>query len=84
MNILFSEKLWKEAIKQFYYIPHLPGDTLLIKKYIFVQDFVLIIYYYYIIETNNGIKCFITKHNLNKPGLKFNYQLSMKPILEVN
>ena len=77
-----SEKSWNEGASHFFYTPHLTGDTLLIKKCIILQDFVLNIYYYFIVETNDGIKRFIKKSHINKPGLKFNFKLTLQPIFE--
>ena len=76
-----TEKLWIDGIQQFFYIPHLIGDTLLIKKCLSLQN-TLFNVYYYIIETNNGIERYTVKHAINKPVLNFTFYLIMKPFYD--
>jgi hypothetical protein len=78
-----TEKIWNEAIRQFFYTPHLPGDTLLIRKNFILHDFALSIYYHYLVETNKGIERIVIKCPPTHRGYKFTYQFRLAPILEV-
>jgi hypothetical protein len=64
-----TEKLWNMSTQQFSYTPHLFGGYNASEKNLHTQDFITSIYYYYLIDTYDGIKRFLIKHPLHKPGL---------------
>jgi hypothetical protein len=81
-RIYVTEKMWNDSIAQFFYTPHLSGDKMLVKKLLIMTDFILNIYYFYIIETPNGIEKFSLKHPIYKTGIVFKFDLHMQPIPE--
>lgn len=77
-----KEIIWEKAEKQFFCIPHLLGQTMLIKKQLRSHDTILYVYYYYIQSTIDGFQRLIITSPLHKPKLIFNYQLHMITISE--